>query len=343
MKRVLVIACVAVLFMAAGIAGAQDQTNDTATLTAPFCVVPPVIDGQISAGEWDDGGVADGPWSIHNNADLVEAQFIPVVKVKYGIKGVYVLFDSPDTDPTSGGNYEWKGAVNGFSWTNYCTVYMDTTGGETADSWGFQAEPSMSALGSDAVNPLGNSYGYDGVGLYERLRTRWTTTAQAMADQEVGADEVVYWAGGSVWDFKESQVRDGLKADGSGFVMEWFIAYNDLKHGFYTGYIGEVDAEGWAPVNAAEDVSLTNADGTGPGTSGIVAPDHANSFVSGMPTPGTVWEMNFGADWGDDTGPRYYNWVGDSGGFATKPHGKVTFGAPDATAVRDAILYELGN
>lgn len=321
------------------------ETNEGAQLVAPFAGIPPVIDGVVSEGEWDNAGTAGGAWSPHNDPAPVDPAFVPVVKVQYGLRGLYILFEHPKPDPAAGDAFERLGEwVNGsgFVWQNYCSVYIDPTGGETGESFGFHAEPSVSVHGPDAVDPMGNSYTETGVGR-GGLATRWTSVEAAMAAQGVTADEVWFWDSRRLaWDFTDSRVLDGLKPDGSGFVVEWMISYTDLSHGFWNGWA--VVAGDLADVNLDEDRFLKNDAGNGPLAVGLSAPEFAKSYVNGMPAPGTVWEMNFGANWAidnDESTPAFYNWVGDTAGFDTKPFGRVIFGEAEPAAVREAILHDL--
>jgi hypothetical protein len=317
------------------VAFAQEQTNEGAQLVAPFAVVPPVIDGKISPGEWDGAGVAGGQWSSHNSTEPEDPSRPMTVKVKYGILGIYVLFDSLDTDPechatgserlssgpTDSPYYATAAGVT-FDWTGYRCVYIDPTGGASDHSYSIQGMPSMSVNGETDHN--GNSYNYTEVGLYAGLKCKIRNPVE---DEGLPADQVVYWANGGSWDLHDSRIADGMKPDGSGMVMEFFIAYSDLD-GYYHHWGTEIIDGGL----------LVDVDAGIPETIWGLVQDPGGGFVTGMPAPGTVWEMQFGTH-DDGAGNLWVNWVGDNSGFATKPFGKVIFGAVEPSAVREAMLH----
>jgi hypothetical protein len=317
------------------------QSNEGATVVAPFTANPPTIDGQVTPGEWDAAAVAPGAWTAHDSTTPADATEPTVIKVMYDVLGLYILFDRTDKNVECGttdserlqsgpGTSPYYTPAAGVGWNfweqDYCAIYVDPAGtGQDFYSYSIQAEPSMSALGETAVDYLGNSYTYTEVGQYGGMKRRFENPAE-----DLGLPDEVdweYWSGGASWDLKDSKIADGLR-DG-GYYMEMFIAYTDLNS-YYDAYSGET-FEDIIFGTIAEVNLMFPAD---PGYGMVKQP---KGILSGMPAPGTEWDINFCVHSFSMTGPQYVNWVGDSGGFVTRPFGKLVFGAAEPSEVEAEI------
>lgn len=318
---------------------AQQQSNEGATVTAPFMVVPPTIDGKVSAGEWDGAGVAGGQWTMHDSADPASDVETTTVKLAYGLKGLYILYECVDAEPVAlAGGSEVRGA-NTFSFggdTDYLAVYIDPANytGPNADvySYSIQVEPSFSA--NEEGDDLGNSYTFTESGRWGGFRTPYQPP-RVMDD-----GSVVYFGGGGEWDLETSKVMDGPTADG--FVSEWFVTWTDLI-GYWRHNMGNLLDVG-APVYEVElngDVAVAETSQYGTirayETPEGEDPAPVGHGMTGLPPEGTQWQIQICRYNG--TNGEYTNWVGDTGGFVSRPFGTLIFGPAPATAVRDAMLY----
>ena len=311
-------------------------SNSGATLNATFTPNPPTIDGQVSPGEWDNAGVTTGAWTSHDSTAAADATEPTVVKVMYDVFGLYILFDRTDKNVECGATgterlqdgpshspYYTPGSTVGwdFAGQDYIAIYVDPAAtGVDLYSYSIQVEPSMSVLGPTAVDHLGNSYTYTEVGQFGGLKARF-----ADPETELGLSDPLewdYWAGGVSWDLTDSKIADGLRA--GGFYVEFFIPWTDLNS-YYDAYGSEIIDEYFVEANG-----LPYEPGYG-----LVKQPSGN--LTGMPAPGTEWEIQFGVHSGSMTGAQYVNWVGDTGGFATRPFGKLVFGDAPAAQVAAQI------
>jgi len=319
---------------------AQQQSNEGATVTAPFMVVPPTIDGKVSPGEWDAAGVAPGQWTMHNNTDPADPVQTTKVRVAYGLKGLYILYECVDSEPMAlAGGSEVRG-VNTFSFagdTDYLATYIDPTNytGPNADiySYSIQIEPSFTA--NNEGDALGNCYTFTESGRYGSFRMLYQPP-RVMEDGTVH-----YFGGGMEWDLKDSKIKDGPMADG--YVCEWLVAWTDLigywRHNLgnmtqISGSVYEVELNGDVSTPEASQFGTIQAYEIPEGAS----PAPVGHGMTGLPPEGTKWQMQFSRYNG--TIGEYTNWVGDTGGFVSRPFGTLIFGSAPPTAVRDAMLYK---
>lgn len=320
--------------------GLAQGTNSGASVTAPFVATPPVIDGKITAGEWDAAQAAPGTWSAHDSATASTVN--TVVKAVYSVDGVYFLFDCDDAGVQSGAtNSEYyhslniDGAIlNPFTFggaTDYLAVYVDPANyadnlpNSSAYSYSLQFEPSMTA--KNQKDHLGNSFSYTEVGQAGSFK------APANPPLEDKEGNLIYWMNGVEW-----QGSDNLKAADAarsgGYVMELFFPW-EMFTGYYRNFL---DAD-YLPADSANDPfqaafgALRNVEMADDGTEAVVG----SGLVTGMPKPGTTWKVQFARY--DGTTGQYVNWVGDTGGFVTRPFGNLTFGPASGTDVRNAMMY----
>ncbi len=312
--------------------------NEGATVTAPFLATPPTIDGVVSAGEWDDAAVASGEWSEHSS-DLTQDPLEPtVVKIAYSVDGLYILFECTDTNVAAAAGGSEINGQNTFSFggdTDYLAVYLDPL--NYADdalnsawfSYSIQAEPGVT------VNAEDESYTYSEVGQFGRFRNKFDPPL------DNGDGTLTYWGGGVTWDLSNTKIVDGPTDDG--YAMEWFISWTDLN-GYYANYGSEV-------LEAVIDVGLEQTDPFNV-LNGIVHGfflDGDNVIgnigfgnVTGMPMPGTAWKIQL-ARYTEAAAPQYTNWVGDTGGFVSRPFGNLIFGEASGSAVREALIHMSSN
>ena len=330
------------------LAPAVQALNEGATVTAPFLATPPTIDGVVSPGEWDDAMVAPGEWSEHNS-DLTEDSLEPtVVKVAYSVDGLYILFECTDTGvAAAAGASEFLGngptAIDGqaqpFTFggaTDYLAIYLDPTNysddavNANFFSYSIQAEPGVTANGADA------SYTFTEAGQNGRFKRKFDPPL-------VDNDGVTHhWAGGVSWELNKSKIIDGPTSDG--YVMEWFIAWTDLD-GYYQNWASEVlDGVSDVALDQLDTFNIQNAlvhsfflDAEGNAVGGM-----GFGNVTGMPMPGTEWKVQF-SRYTQAAAPQYTNWVGDTGGFVSRPFGSLVFGQASGSAVREALMHLSSN
>ncbi|MBZ0256066.1 hypothetical protein K8I31_08395 [bacterium] len=342
MKKLLLFALAACLIVPAALA-----VNEGATVTAPFLATPPTIDGVVSDGEWDDAAVPPGDWSDHGSATLAGDE-TTVVKVAYSVDGLYILFQCVDPEVLAGNGSEYLGsgptAVDGqaqpftFSGpTDYLAIYVDPSNypddglNSSFFSYSIQAEPAVTAWDEDA------SYTYTEAGQNGRFKRKFDPPL-------VDNDGVThYWAGGISWELNKSKIIDGPTADG--YVMEWFVAWTDLD-GYYMNWASEV-LDGIADVALDETDPFNSENGLvhaffldADSGAGIGGTGFGNA--TGMPLPGTEWKIQF-SRYSQTAVPSYTNWVGDTGGFVTRPFGTLIFGDASGSAVRDALMHVSNN
>lgn len=317
---------------------AAQALNEGATVTAPFLATPPTIDGVVSAGEWDDAAVAPGDWSEHST-DLTEDPLEPtVVKVAYSVDGLYILFQCTDTDVKAAAGGSELNGVNTFSFggeTDYLAIYIDPTNfpddslNSSFFSYSIQAEPGVTANGADA------SYTYTENGQFGRFLKKFDPP-------RVNEDGTTsYWAGGLNWDLTNSKIVDG--PTDTGYAMEWFIAWTDLE-GYYQNYGSEI-LDSIVDVGLAQDDPFNIETGLVHGfflDGENVVGGIGLGNVTGMPLPGVEWKVQF-ARYTQASAPQYTNWVGDTGGFVSRPFGSLVFGAASGSAVRDALMHLSNN
>ncbi len=320
------------------------------TVTAPFVSTTPVIDGVVSAGEWDAAGVAAGTWTLHDSA--TEATLNTTVKVCYSLDAVYFLYECEDPNVQSAATgTEYLGGMSdklpgytasSFAFggeTDYIALYVDPAGyaddKPNADSYSYsiQWEPSITA--KNEKDPRGNSYSYTETG-------RWGGFVTLFDEPLVDSDGVTYyWGGGQAWNGKDMQIVDGPSSNG--FVCELKIPWGSFN-GYWQRYM-----ETGADLGGNEfDIFINNgyteplmtqwggikmyeldADGNGVRV--------GTGIADGMPAAGTVWKVQFCRFSNGDLG--YANWVGTTGGFVSRPFGNLIFGTATPSAVEDALLH----
>lgn len=318
------------------VAGAQ-QSNEGATVTAPFMAIPPVIDGVMSPGEWDNAGVAPGTWTAHDSTTVAANK--TEVRVCYGIDGFYILYICTDSQPVAvGTNSEIHGTMNGFAFgaaNDYIATYLDPLYCKDAGfTYSIQAQPSKTSLDwLDDVTE--SSFNYTELGQWGGRRMIYNPPVEINGVLQ-------YAGGGGGWDLMDSKIVDGPVT--GGWCSEWKIAYSDLvpmamhnmgdaaqiEGPLYELYLNGDTAD---PLKnqyltlrthvVAEDGTYQNYVGWGGG--------------NGMPAPGTKWWMNFCRC--ENTSGQYTNWVGDSGGFVSAPYGDVVFGPASGSDVANATLH----
>lgn len=328
--------------------GFAQGTNSGATVTAPFFAKPPVIDGKVSAGEWDAAGIAPGTWSAHDSTTV--AAWKTTVKVCYSLDAVYFLYECEDPQVQSSvtgteyyhGLADVAGQMNSaFGWggeTDYVALYIDPANyadnapGADDFSYSIQWEPSITA--KNEKDSAGNSYFYTESGRWGGFRALFNPP---VIDKN---GKAIYWGGGVAWQPKV-QIVDGPMT--GGFVCEVRIPWAGLNGYWRRSMENGVDLGGGLfeiTVNGdamdayysewgALKVLNVASDGTGvPVGTGI---------VTGMPAEGTVWKVQFCRYSNGDLG--YVNWVGDTGGFVSRPFGNLVFGPASGTQVEDAMLH----
>jgi len=318
------------------------------TVTAPFVAKAPVIDGKISAGEWDAAGVAQGAWTSHENT--TPAAWATNVKVCYSVDAVYFLYECEDPEPqsavTGSENYnglDVEGAVNSsFAWggdTDYVSLYIDPANiADTAPnadefSYSIQWEPSISA--KNEKDSAGNSYNFTECGRWGGFMAKF----EPPLTNKAGA--LLYWGGGVSWQCPGLQIVDGKTTDG--YVCEVKLPWTGLSNGYWRRY-----SEAGIDTGGGYYDMLMNGDATDPllaeygsmkavsnaadGTAAAVGA----GIVTGMPAAGTQWKVQFCRYSTGDLG--YVNWVGQTGGFVSRPFGNLIFGTATPSQVEDALL-----
>jgi len=313
-------------------------TNSGATVTAPFVTTVPVIDGMVSDGEWASVGVAEGIWSAHDSD--AAATLNTTVKVCYSVDAVYFLYEcedplvqssvtateylhgGPDVDGKQDSTFAWGGA------TDYVSLYIDPANIQddvnNADvySYSIQWEPSITA--KNEADPNGNSYYYTESGRYGSFVHQFVPPIVDITGN------THYWGGGLTWQGKGIQIVDGPTSNG--FVCEIRVPWASFS-GYWRRYteVGVLyQGDDWSVyVNSSTTdprmgeygwLKTLEIDGDG---NGIPV---GSGIVSGMPTVGTVWKVQFCRFSNGDLG--YVNWVGDTGGFVSRPFGNLVFGEP---------------
>jgi hypothetical protein len=348
MGRLSFIGIMAALLLLPAIGFAQG-TNSGATITAPFVGNAPVIDGQIADGEWATVGIAEGTWSDHGS-DAVAA-WTTTVKICYSVDAVYFLYECEDPlveSLATGTEYlqgmtDIDGQLNStFAWggeTDYLSLYVDPAnyadGSPGVDdySYSIQWEPSITA--KDEKDAAGNSYYFTESG-------RWGGFRTLLDPPIVDSNGVThYWAGGGAWQGKGIEIVDGASSDG--FICEVKVpwaSFNgywrrsmengvDLGDNLYEAFInGDATDPYMSEWGAMKVLNIAADDTVAPVGSGI---------VSGMPMEGTTWKVQFCRFSNGDLG--YVNWVGDTGGFVSRPFGNLVFGPASGSAVENAMLH----
>lgn len=344
MKRYWVLGMAALLILPA-IGFAQDGT-----VTAPFVAKAPVIDGKVSAGEWDAAGVAAGEWTAHDGP--TPASLNTTVKVCYSVDAIYFLYEceDPNVQCLVAGSEKWNGfadtvdgAVNStFAWggeTDYISLYIDpsnyadTAPGADDYSYSIQWEPSITAKNEKDAD--GNSYNFTECG-------RWGGFTAKFDPPIINKDKKsIFFGGGVSWQAKGLQIVDGKTANG--FVCEVKLPWTGLSNGYWRRW-----TDAGTDVGGGYYDFLMNADATDPlnaewgqikalniatdGTGSVVG----SGIVTGMPAAGTVWKAQFCRFSNNDLG--YVNWVGQTSGFVSRPFGDLIFGTASPSAVEDALM-----
>lgn len=336
---------IAVLMVLPVMGFAQDGT-----VTAPFVAKTPVIDGKISAGEWDAAGVAQGEWTAHDGP--TPAALKTTVKVCYGVDAVYFLYECEDTNVQSsvtGSEYlnglaDVDGVVNSaFGWageTDYVSLYIDpsnyadTAPGADDYSYSIQWEPSITA--KNEKDSSGNSYNFTECGRWGGFLAKFDPPIVNKSGKSI------YFGGGVSWQAKGLQIVDGKSANG--FICEVKLPWTGLSNGYWRRY-----TEAGIDMGGGLFDMMVNSDATDPlmaewggmkalniaadGTVGVVA----SGVVSGMPAEGTTWKVQFCRYSNGDLG--YVNWVGQTGGFVSRPFGNLIFGKANPSEVEDALMH----
>ncbi|RJP26462.1 MAG: hypothetical protein C4527_14970 [Candidatus Omnitrophota bacterium] len=312
--------------------------------TANFVATPPVIDGVVSPGEWDAAAPALGSdWTDHASATPADPAEPTKVRVLYSVDALYILYECTDTDVISvvSGSERLNSSLDGtpgkqasgtvgwtFANTDYLAIYLDPA--NVADdrtdvdpnnySYSIQAEPSVSFFGEK--DDWGNSYNYSEFGRWGGFRLRNPNPVNVGGVTQ-------YWLGGGSWEIYNSQIVDGPTADG--YVMEFRIPWEDLNYPYYQ-HVGSSIADNLIILDG-EDAAVRNDASSLWGLAAVNGGD-----VTGMPQPGTVWKVQF-CRHSASANPQYTNWVGNTGGFVSRPFGNLVFGAATGTAVREALLH----
>jgi len=318
------------------------------TVTAPFTAKTPVIDGKISAGEWDAAGVAQGAWTAHDSA--TPAAWTTTVKVCYSVDAVYFLYECEDPEPMSlvSGSEKHNGldvadvAASGFGWagdTDYVSLYIDPANvldsAPNADefSYAIQWEPSISAKNEKDAD--GNSYNFTECGRWGGFQAKFNPPLTTKTGS------LLYWGNGVSWQAPGLQVVDGKTANG--YVCEVKLPWTGLSNGYWRRY-----SEAGVDMGESYYDMLVNGAATDPlqseygsikavsiATDGTAAAVDSG-IVTGMPAAGTQWKVQFCRYSTGDLG--YVNWVGQTSGFVSRPFGNLIFGAASPSAVEDALL-----
>jgi len=69
--------------------------------TVNFTAMPPVIDGKVSAGEWDAASPAITTFIAHDTGDAEDANELTKVRVLYSVDALYILYECTDTNVVS--------------------------------------------------------------------------------------------------------------------------------------------------------------------------------------------------------------------------------------------------
>lgn len=312
--------------------------------TVNFTATPPTIDGQVSAGEWD---AAESPlgsdWTSHDSATPYDEAEPTSVRVLYSVDGIYILYECVDTlvQSVTVDSERLNGSVAGtpgrvasgdagwtFGNTDYLAIYIDpanvaddrTDVDPGAYSYSLQAEPSMTA--NQEVDDQGNSYNYTEFGRYGGFRVRNPNPVDVGGVTE-------YWVTGGSWEIPNSKVLDGPTSDG--YVMEFFIPWKDLNYPYYEFVADEIIDGG--TILDAQDATVRQFETALWGLARVDGGD-----VTGMPLPGTTWKIQF-CRHSASAAVQYINWVGDTGGFVSRPFGQIVFGEATATDIRDAMMH----
>lgn len=300
--------------------------------TANFVVKPPVIDGKVSAGEWDAAAPAIVKFTDHGSDAAQDPKEPTKVRALYSLKGLYILFECTDTLVESAATGTEGPGVSP-SWpfvgTDYCAVYVDpaNVADDRADlpadpgvnfySYSIQAEPSRVAQSAE------ETFTYTEAGRYgDSLTRNPDTTAEAR-----------WIKGPNAWQLTDGKVFDGKTSDG--YVMEYFIPWTDLNRPYYQ-FVGSVITGNAIVLNAA-DAEILKAEDTIWGLE--AAP---GGKVTGMPMAGATWKIQFArhsASANDGAG-EYVNWVGNTNGFVSRPFGNLVFGDVTSSQINDAMLYQ---
>ncbi len=320
------------------------------SVTAPFVATPPTIDGSVEDGEWDAAATVEGTWTAHDGA--AEASVETIVRVLYSIDAVYFLYECVDDNVQSSveGTEYYHGGPNvehqmdsTFAWggdTDYVSLYIDPANyGDdqpNADfySYSIQWEPSITA--KDEADHDGNSYNYTELG-------QFGGALNILPEPIVDLDgDTHYWTGGVAWQAEGLEIVDGPSADG--YACEVKVPFEA-----FNGYGRHVSD---APFQLDEDLHevFVNSDATDPLMNRVAAYTFTElsedetvvgmpgfGIVNGMPSPGTTWKVQFCRYSEGDLG--YVNWVGDTGGFVTRPFGDLIFGEASGTDVAEALLH----
>lgn len=313
------------------------------TYTVNFTATPPTIDGVVSEGEWDAAGDWITGFTEHSSPTAEDSTEPTRVKALYSVDGIYFLFDCTDTDVVSVTvDSEYLGAPQTegmpgrvppsdagwtFAGTDYCAIYIDPANvsdveGEDVDnpnfySYSLQFEPSITA--NDERDARGNSHNYTEFGQFGGAWIKLDEPHTAPNGTEY------FWTGGLSWELFDGKIVDGTKADG--YIVEVFIPWSDLNHNYFlrgAEFVGADDV--WTSDFASNEFA----------TQGMIEVE--GGAVSGMPMPGTEWKVQL-CRHSASASPDYVNWVGDTGGFVSRPFGTFVFGDAPPTAVRDALQH----
>lgn len=339
MKKIGLMALSAAFVLGAPLAQAA---NEGAKVVAGFMVTPPTIDGKVTAGEWDAAGVAPGTFTAHDSATPEDPAQPTKVRVGYSVDGLYVLFECTDTLVLAGNGSEYftggpavEGQQQPFTFggaTDYLAIYVDPSdypddaNNASFYSYSIQAEPAVTAWSETS------SYTYTEKGQFGGMKEKYNPPVVDVNGT------TWYWGGGGSWELKKSKIVDGETANG--YVMEFFIAWSDLD-GYFSNYASEILAA----------VSDIDGDGSDPyynqfgmmrsfyfDDAGVMNGAPGSGLVTGMPAPGTMWKVQF-CRYSQESSVGYVNWVGDTGGFVSRPFGDLEFGTVSPSMVRDAMLH----
>jgi len=322
-----------------GMAGAQNYTVN-------FTAKPPTIDGVVSAGEWDAAAPAITGFTQHDAAVNEDPTEPTKVRVLYSVDALYILYECTDSDVVSivTGSERFNGAPEGtpgqqtsgsvgwtFANTDYLAIYIDPA--NVADdrtdvdpsfySYSLQAEPSITA--KNEMDDKGNSYNYTEFG-------RWGGGFVRNTLFPTINNVPVMWFGGGSWELDKTVIKDGPTANG--YVMEFKIPWTDLYCPYYEYYAGRLGGN-IAELNGI-DTDLNSEAETVWGLERV-----EGGKVTGMPVPGTVWKVQF-ARQSASAEPQYVDWVGNTGGFVSRPFGNLIFGEVSGgeAAVQNAALHQ---
>ena len=286
MSKIFNLAVTAAILLAPAITVAQP------TYDINFTLNPPIIDGIVSPGEWDEAAAEQGGWRILRNPDGPIDAHNNRFRMMWDDTNLYILTESDYGEWTTNERDEYRGAANNVN------IFFDPN----LDGEGNQGEELAPFATPDAYQIAINQY----MGTYS-------------CEDSCSTDH-------------NNNLNDPLVFGETGSDLSTFAAArSDAQFGNNLGWlgmrgtrIGTVNTSAGGVVEIA--IPWSDFDATGLDTAGL---DPGLNLNGAIPAAGDQWIFNIGQITTDSSNLLpVWSWHDNPSGnefFASQPHGVVTF------------------